>query len=279
MMYGRTLGALALIGALLVVGSGASPASAQEVGTSTGSVCVSSETLTGTMGQTGGSQAFPTNTYGSSYGDEWFFTEGGRVAGCLTGPAGTDFDLRLEMYNGYRDGQHTWITAASSLSGTSTEEINVSVGYGVYRFVVDSYRGAGAFQLVIDTPETTPSAPACTNSETFAGSVVPIPDFDAFPAGPYDDQLFGDRWFFSGPGTHTGCVVGGQGATVALQLQRYNSTARTYINIATAVSRDGSVEQMTFDVPEGFAIYRWVDRKSTRLNSSHTDISRMPSSA
>ena len=26
-------------------------------------------------------------------------------------------------------------------------------------------------------------------------------------------------------------------------------------------------------------VYGWADRKSTRLNSSHTDISRMPSSA
>ena len=30
---------------------------------------------------------------------------------------------------------------------------------------------------------------------------------------------------------------------------------------------------------EGSVISRTIDRKSTRLNSSHTDISRMPSSA
>ena len=35
------------------------------------------------------------------------------------------------------------------------------------------------------------------------------------------------------------------------------------------VARDGTL----------FAVDDWVDRKSTRLNSSHTDISRMPSSA
>ena len=31
--------------------------------------------------------------------------------------------------------------------------------------------------------------------------------------------------------------------------------------------------------PENFDINEIIDRKSTRLNSSHTDISRMPSSA
>ena len=32
-------------------------------------------------------------------------------------------------------------------------------------------------------------------------------------------------------------------------------------------------------VEESLGSVSWVDRKSTRLNSSHTDISRMPSSA
>ena len=32
-------------------------------------------------------------------------------------------------------------------------------------------------------------------------------------------------------------------------------------------------------IPRGAEIDRFLDRKSTRLNSSHTDISRMPSSA
>ena len=34
-----------------------------------------------------------------------------------------------------------------------------------------------------------------------------------------------------------------------------------------------------FDVPDGFVIPAGVDRKSTRLNSSHRSLSRMPSSA
>ena len=39
--------------------------------------------------------------------------------------------------------------------------------------------------------------------------------------------------------------------------------------------RLGFVKDVTFDTESG----ELIDRKSTRLNSSHTDISRMPSSA
>ena len=42
--------------------------------------------------------------------------------------------------------------------------------------------------------------------------------------------------------------------------------------------QDGTIRRQAVDlVNEEFGVYS--DRKSTRLNSSHTDISRMPSSA
>ena len=39
--------------------------------------------------------------------------------------------------------------------------------------------------------------------------------------------------------------------------------------------KDGEIKLLKGELTD----YAWVDRKSTRLNSSHTDISRMPSSA
>ena len=40
-----------------------------------------------------------------------------------------------------------------------------------------------------------------------------------------------------------------------------------------------SASTMFIAVPTGVKIFNWIDRKSTRLNSSHLKLSRMPSSA
>ncbi len=46
-----------------------------------------------------------------------------------------------------------------------------------------------------------------------------------------------------------------------------------------ALFPDGSTVVFVYEGSTIFALRAWQDRKSTRLNSSHTDISRMPSSA
>ena len=45
--------------------------------------------------------------------------------------------------------------------------------------------------------------------------------------------------------------------------------------------QDGDIGSMDYDqaVKNGEIFFGWSDRKSTRLNSSHSDRSRMPSSA
>ena len=52
-----------------------------------------------------------------------------------------------------------------------------------------------------------------------------------------------------------------------------------YINSALMTEYDGEALYDIRNVKAYVASGEWLDRKSTRLNSSHTDISRMPSSA
>mgnify|MGYP003346671008 CR=1 FL=1 len=48
---------------------------------------------------------------------------------------------------------------------------------------------------------------------------------------------------------------------------------------APKVQETVTVQAAAHDMPAGTKLKKEEDRKSTRLNSSHTDISRMPSSA
>ena len=64
----------------------------------------------------------------------------------LVGPAGTDFDLRLEKFV-----NEEWISVSLSLSSDSIEEISyTNATRGFYRFVVVSYRGSGTYQFGYD---------------------------------------------------------------------------------------------------------------------------------
>ena len=49
--------------------------------------------------------------------------------------------------------------------------------------------------------------------------------------------------------------------------------------MARLVRRDGEIREEEIEVIHGRREGRWLDRKSTRLNSSHSDRCRMPSSA
>ena len=86
MKYIRTLGALALIGALLIVGSGASPVSAQEV-----AGCSNSQTFTGALSGNGDRDILPNAEFNyPAAGDYWFFDNFNEVsiAGCWSGRLG-----------------------------------------------------------------------------------------------------------------------------------------------------------------------------------------------
>lgn len=78
-------------------------------------------------------------------GFEW---GGGTLEGELSGPAGTDFDLRLQRYScGFFFGC-SWSNAASATSNSSQESISTNASAGTYRWRVESYSGSGAYELI-----------------------------------------------------------------------------------------------------------------------------------
>ncbi len=70
---------------------------------------------------------------------------GGLIEGHLSGPAGTDFDLRLQRYSCFFT--CSWSNAASATSSSSEEDISYNAGAGTYRWKVESYSGAGSYTL------------------------------------------------------------------------------------------------------------------------------------
>ncbi len=115
---------------LLYTGSGATPPPPPATCTT--------ETVTGTL------------TYGvSAYvpGSAGYQAAAGAHKGCLTGPAGTDFDLYLQRWSGW-----TWSTVASGTGSTSTETVTYEGSAGTYRWRVRSYSGSGAFTLQLSRP-------------------------------------------------------------------------------------------------------------------------------
>jgi hypothetical protein len=77
----------------------------------------------------------------------YYYATAGEHRGYLTGPAGTDFDLRLWKWNG-----NGWSTVKSSLGTTSTEQIAYTGTAGYYVWRVESYSGAGSYELLLDRP-------------------------------------------------------------------------------------------------------------------------------
>ncbi|MEO3808626.1 trypsin-like serine protease [Sphaerisporangium sp. B11E5] len=67
--------------------------------------------------------------------------------GCLSSPAGTDFDLYLEKWSG-----RAWLVVASSTSPANRETISYTGTPGYYRYRVVAYAGSGAYTLGFSTP-------------------------------------------------------------------------------------------------------------------------------
>lgn len=88
----------------------------------------------------GGSAIHPTGSY-------YYSTTSGLHYGRLVGPSGTDFDLRLQKWNG-----STWAQVASATGSTSTETINYNGTAGYYRWQVNSYSGSGSYTLTTTRP-------------------------------------------------------------------------------------------------------------------------------
>jgi subtilisin family serine protease len=76
-----------------------------------------------------------------------YYSEPGRHQGWLLGPAGTDFDLYLQRWNGL-----WWVNVARAESSTSEEFISYSGTAGYYRWRIHSYSGSGSYDFWLDRP-------------------------------------------------------------------------------------------------------------------------------
>jgi hypothetical protein len=104
-----------------------------------GAPCTGCDHYTGNLSGTGDVEFEPNGTY--------YFSGSGTHRGWLAGPSGTDFDLRLQRWNG-----SSWVTVASSLSSSSTESITYNGTSGYYVWRINSYSGSGNFDFWLDRP-------------------------------------------------------------------------------------------------------------------------------
>ncbi len=106
-----------------------------------GPPCVDCEHYPGHLDFTGDSDLQPAGT--------WYWSPApGRHRGWLEGPADTDFDLYLYLWNGF-----SWVLIASSTSPTSEEEISfVAWQAGYFLWEVYSYSGSGDYDFWLQRP-------------------------------------------------------------------------------------------------------------------------------
>lgn len=74
-------------------------------------------------------------------------TVSGTHAGCLDGPAGVDFDLYLEKWNG-----SSWAIVARGDSANPDETVSYSGTSGYYRYRVHAYSGSGSYTMGLNRP-------------------------------------------------------------------------------------------------------------------------------
>ena len=79
--------------------------------------------------------------------NDYYYSGAGTHVGCVSGPAGTDFDLYLEKWNG-----STWVVVAQGVSSTSEEKITYTGTAGYYSWRVESYSGSGSYTFGLDRP-------------------------------------------------------------------------------------------------------------------------------
>ncbi|MEU8518286.1 M4 family metallopeptidase [Streptomyces sp. NBC_01216] len=102
--------------------------------------CADTEyTYRGTL-SSGQAQAQPDGSY-------YYSATYGTHVGCLRGPAGTDFDLYLQKWNGAG-----WADVAVGGTPSADEDIRYNGSAGYYRYVVHAYSGSGAYTLGLSAP-------------------------------------------------------------------------------------------------------------------------------
>jgi hypothetical protein len=108
-----------------------------------GPPCTGCDHYAGTLSGPGEAATWP-NADGSGYVAT---ARSGLHQGWLRGPAGADFDLLLERWNGRR-----WVTVASSTSAGPNEEVQYVGKAGTYRWRVIAAQGTGGYDLYLSLP-------------------------------------------------------------------------------------------------------------------------------
>ncbi len=79
--------------------------------------------------------------------NDYYYSGSGTHVGCISGPAGADFDLYLEKWNGFG-----WSVVARGISATSEESVSYTGTSGYYSWRVRSYSGSGSYTFGLDRP-------------------------------------------------------------------------------------------------------------------------------
>ncbi|MFE6228488.1 M4 family metallopeptidase [Streptomyces sp. NPDC057854] len=80
-------------------------------------------------------------------GSYYYAASAGTHTGCLRGPAGTDFDLYLQKWNGAG-----WADVAVGGTAGADEDTRYHGTAGYYRYVVHAYSGSGTYTLGLSAP-------------------------------------------------------------------------------------------------------------------------------
>jgi serine protease len=140
----RTFAAYANYSVSLTVRDGANQAHTHTAVVTTVSAasapCTNCTLFAGTLGARGAAQYAPgAGGYAS--------TTTGTHVGYLVGPAGADFNLVLERWNGAN-----WIIVATGYSSAANETVRFHAGPGTFRWRADAVRGSGPFQVWMVRP-------------------------------------------------------------------------------------------------------------------------------
>jgi hypothetical protein len=102
--------------------------------------CTSCTEYSGSLSGRGDYDYQPNGTY-------YYSSKSGYHTGWMEGASGTDFDLYLYKWNGFR-----WALVASSATASASEKISYSGSSGYYMWEIYSYSGSGTYKFWLQKP-------------------------------------------------------------------------------------------------------------------------------
>ena len=88
-----------------------------------------------------------TTSNGNAYTAQFSTTTTGYLTGQFFGPAGTDFDVYLQKWNG-----SSWAQVASGATASANETVQYNGTAGTYRWRIHAYSGTGTYNLYSNRP-------------------------------------------------------------------------------------------------------------------------------